>query len=59
MANKFLRSSLSLSRDEASKITPEATTVQADTAIHENYIGSMNNYDRLEAIRRDRWEKHR
>lgn len=59
MANKFLRSSLSLLRDEASKITPEATTVRADTAIHETYIGSMNNYDRLEAIRRDIWEKHR
>lgn len=69
MANKNLRSALSLPHNEASKNTAEATSVQADTATydttthqtvtHETYIRNMSNYDRFEAIRRDMWEKHR
>jgi hypothetical protein len=70
MANLNPPNSLSLSRDERSKIIPEPAAVQADTVTYlsnesvesilpSTYIGHMSDYDRYEAIRRDMWEKHR
>src|SRR6266850_474610 len=70
MAKLKNQNSPSLSRDDASKITPDPAAVQADTvpATHLSesveskpsmYIAHMSNYDRFEAIRRDMWEKHR
>ena len=57
MANKNLRSALSLPHNEASKNTSGYRL--SPTVTHETYIRNMSNYDRFEAIRRDMWEKHR